>query len=70
MEENLGLSEADSNLLCDQVSIVFHCAATVKFDEALRVAIQMNVIGTQRLIALCHKMPQFDFNCAYFNSLR
>lgn len=58
MEENLGLSEIDSKILCEQVSIVLHCAATVKFNEALRVAIQMNVIGTQRLIQLCHKMPQ------------
>ncbi|KAH7724479.1 male sterility protein [Aphelenchoides avenae] len=58
MEEELGLSQADTQLLCDDVSIVFHCAATVKFDEALRVSVKMNVVGTRRLIALCHKMPK------------
>ncbi|KAI1705671.1 male sterility protein domain-containing protein [Ditylenchus destructor] len=58
MEPDIGLNEADARLLCDQVAIVFHCAATVKFDEKLRVSIQMNVIGTQRLVALCHKMTQ------------
>uniref|UniRef100_A0A1I7ZTN2 Fatty acyl-CoA reductase n=1 Tax=Steinernema glaseri TaxID=37863 RepID=A0A1I7ZTN2_9BILA len=56
MEEELGLNELDMRRLCDEVSIVFHCAATVKFDEVLRVSVEMNVLGTQRLIALCHKM--------------
>lgn len=77
MKEDLGLNEADSKLLCEQVSIVFHCAATVKFDEALRVAIQMNVIGTQRLIALSHKMQQLivriiqgNFVHSFFNKGR
>jgi len=58
MEDGLGLSPADEKLLCESVSIVFHCAATVKFDEILRISVEMNVIGTQRLIALCHKMTK------------
>lgn len=58
MSEGLGLSPADETLLSDAVSVVFHCAATVKFDEELKVAVTMNVIGTQRLVALCHKMPK------------
>ncbi|KAK0396316.1 hypothetical protein QR680_001667 [Steinernema hermaphroditum] len=56
MEEELGLNELDMRRICEEVSIVFHCAATVKFDEVLRVSVEMNVLGTQRLIALCHKM--------------
>lgn len=58
MKPELGLSESDIKLLCNNVSIVFHCAATVKFDEPLRVSIQMNVIGTQKLIKLCQKMTR------------
>ncbi|MCP9265753.1 Fatty acyl-CoA reductase 1 [Dirofilaria immitis] len=54
MEEGLGLNQLDMQTICDEVSIVFHCAATVKFDEALRLSIEMNVLGTQRLVALCH----------------
>ncbi|VBB28978.1 unnamed protein product, partial [Acanthocheilonema viteae] len=54
MEEGLGLNQLDMQTICDEVSIVFHCAATVKFDEALRISIEMNVLGTQRLVALCH----------------
>lgn len=58
MKPEMGLSESDAKLLYKNVSIVFHCAATVKFDEPLRVSIQMNVIGTQKLMQLCHRMTQ------------
>uniref|UniRef100_A0A7E5A1W6 Fatty acyl-CoA reductase n=1 Tax=Panagrellus redivivus TaxID=6233 RepID=A0A7E5A1W6_PANRE len=56
MNECLGLSEEDQNEIFENVSIVFHCAATVRFDEAIRVSVRMNLVGTQRLIALCHKI--------------
>jgi fatty acyl-CoA reductase len=56
MHENLGLSQDEINEICENVSIVFHCAATVKFDEILRVSVQMNLVGTQRLLAICHKI--------------
>ncbi|KAL3078001.1 hypothetical protein niasHS_012943 [Heterodera schachtii] len=56
--EGIGINEQDRTALINQVTFVFHCAATVKFDEALKVAIQMNVIGTQRLVELCQQMPQ------------
>lgn len=69
MEESLGLSPADEKLLCEVVSIVFHCAATVKFDEILRVSVQMNVIGTQRLVALCHKMSKLTVNVFSFEKI-
>ncbi|KAK6042452.1 NAD-binding protein [Cooperia oncophora] len=58
MENNLGLNQHDMQNICDQVSIVIHSAATVKFDEQLRDAVEMNVVGTTRLIALCHKMQK------------
>ncbi|KAK6032627.1 NAD-binding protein [Ostertagia ostertagi] len=58
MEKNLGLNQHDMQNICDQVSIVIHSAATVKFDEQLKDAVEMNVAGTTRLIALCHKMQK------------
>ena len=33
---NLGISESDRKLMIDNVSIVFHSAATVRFDEPLK----------------------------------
>ncbi|CAG2166102.1 unnamed protein product, partial [Oppiella nova] len=55
---SLGISESDLNLLSSDVSIVFHSAATVKFDEPLKTSVEFNVIGTRRLVEICHKMPK------------
>jgi len=38
-EPNLGIDDEDLSTLINEVSVVFHCAATVKFDEALKYAI-------------------------------
>lgn len=54
--DELGLSPPDLQLLCDNVSIVFHSAATGKFDEELRTAVEVNVKGPQRLMKICHQM--------------
>ncbi|XP_054164907.1 putative fatty acyl-CoA reductase CG5065 isoform X2 [Oppia nitens] len=54
----LGISESDLDLLTNDVSIVFHSAATVKFDEPLKTSVEFNVIGTRRLVEICHKMPK------------
>jgi len=35
----LGISESDQEMLANDVSVVFHSAATVKFDEPLRYVI-------------------------------
>ncbi|CAG0880196.1 unnamed protein product [Darwinula stevensoni] len=55
-QPGLGLSPEDEQMLIDRVSVVFHAAATVKFDEALKMSVNMNVHGTKRLVSLCHKM--------------
>lgn len=55
-EPELGISQTDQNLLIRTVSIVFHSAATVKFDEALKLSVTINMLGTKRLVELCHRM--------------
>ncbi|GIY97827.1 putative fatty acyl-CoA reductase CG5065 [Caerostris extrusa] len=54
----LGLSQSDANMLAKQVSVVFHSAATVRFDEPLRKSVDLNLLGTQRIIQLCKKMTK------------
>ncbi|KAL1433478.1 hypothetical protein MTO96_001844 [Rhipicephalus appendiculatus] len=51
-----GLSEEDVAELVENVSIVYHSAASVRFDEPLRKAIDINVLGTRRVVELCHKL--------------
>jgi len=63
---SLGLSPADLQLLSDNVSLVFNSAATVRFDEELRTAVELNVKGPQRLINVCHQMKHLDVNRIVF----
>uniref|UniRef100_A0A1B6CB27 Fatty acyl-CoA reductase n=1 Tax=Clastoptera arizonana TaxID=38151 RepID=A0A1B6CB27_9HEMI len=57
---DLGLSKSDQKILEDNVSVVFHSAATVKFDEALKLSVEMNLIGTKRLVELCGRMTKLE----------
>lgn len=38
------------------MAIVFHSAATIKFDEKLKLSVTINMLGTKRLVELCHRM--------------
>lgn len=55
-----GLSSTDLQLLIDNVSIVFNSAATVKFDEELKAAVEMNVKGPRQLLEICRQMKNLD----------
>lgn len=39
-----------------QVSVVFHLAATIKFNEELKDAVNTNFRGTKRVLHLCQRM--------------
>ncbi|XP_059480684.1 putative fatty acyl-CoA reductase CG5065 [Neocloeon triangulifer] len=54
---NLGLSEADFEILRQEVSVVFHTAATIRFNESIGLAVEMNTLGTRRIIDLCKQLP-------------
>lgn len=49
----LGLSSSDRAQLSAAVTVVFHVAATVRFNEHLRLAFQINVQGTRAVLDLC-----------------
>lgn len=51
----LGLSPHDRHLLEENINIVFHSAATVRFDEPLRIAVEMNVVAVRKMLTLCRK---------------
>ncbi|GMS93363.1 hypothetical protein PENTCL1PPCAC_15538, partial [Pristionchus entomophagus] len=57
---NLGISSADLNRVLEETSMVFHCAATVRFDEPLRTAVNLNMGGIARVVALCHRIPKLQ----------
>lgn len=68
---NLGISDSDRQLMEQNVNIVFHNAATVRFDEPLRVAVEMNVVAVHKMLNLCrqfqHLMAFVHVSTAYAN---
>ncbi|XP_028403978.1 fatty acyl-CoA reductase 1-like [Dendronephthya gigantea] len=56
----LGLSKYDQNLLHETVEIVFHSAATVRFDEELRLALTLNVVGLENVLELCRNVKKLE----------
>ncbi|XP_046837370.1 fatty acyl-CoA reductase wat-like [Vespa crabro] len=70
---NLGISKIDRATLIREVSIVFNVAATVRFNEAMKAAIAINVRSLRDLIKLSKEMPNLKsfvhVSTAYANCL-
>ncbi|XP_039664891.1 fatty acyl-CoA reductase 1 isoform X2 [Perca fluviatilis] len=59
-QPELDLSKEDQSILADNINIVFHCAATIRFNEPLKDAMQLNVLATQKMLALAHRMKHLE----------
>ncbi|TGZ47496.1 Fatty acyl-CoA reductase, partial [Temnothorax longispinosus] len=55
--EDFGLSENDENILINQVSIIFHIAANVRFNENIKTSTMINVNATATILKLAKRMP-------------
>lgn len=55
-ELNLGMSEVNIEKL-KTCSVIFHAAACVRFDDALKNAILLNTRGTREICELASKIP-------------
>ncbi|KAH0953754.1 hypothetical protein HN011_008466 [Eciton burchellii] len=55
-QPNLGMSSQDRAAIIREVSIVFHVAATVRFDEKLKLAVPINVRSTRDILNLCKEI--------------
>jgi len=65
-EEKLGLSDDDSKMLCDNVNIVVHCAATLDFETDLKTAVNINLLGTKRVVELCKQIKNLQVNITFY----
>lgn len=54
--DGLGLNEEHLKLLADNVSVIFHFAATLKLEAKLKDAIDQNTAGTARVIDVAKKI--------------
>ncbi|XP_059609547.1 putative fatty acyl-CoA reductase CG5065 [Phlebotomus argentipes] len=60
---DLGISSEDRQTLIDEVSIIYHCAATIRFDETLKKAILLNTRGTKLMIQLAKDCKHLAMFC-------
>lgn len=56
MEEHCGISASDRQILIDEVTLVIHSAATVRFDFPLKTAIINNTRATKYMLELAKQM--------------
>lgn len=73
-EPRLGISDDDMQMLLNDptLSIVFHSAATIKFDDPLKVSVQLNLIATKSIVEFARKLKNLVSIChvstAFVNS--
>lgn len=71
-EEGLGLSPEDRKLLVNNVNVVIHSAATLDFQLNLRPTVNINLLGTRRIVELCKEIKDLKalvhVSSAYVNS--
>lgn len=54
--DGLKLSLEDEIKLIEEVNVIFHCAANIRFNDPIKDAININVTGTLRILELAKKM--------------
>ncbi|CAH0713003.1 unnamed protein product, partial [Brenthis ino] len=60
LQDDLGMSIQDWELLQKEVQILYHCAACVRFDMFIRDAINMNTLGTMKVLNLADGMQKLE----------
>lgn len=69
-KENLGISNEDRRLIVENVNFIYHCAATIRFDEPLKTAVELNTRGTKLMVELalqCEKLDVIDLFVLIWN---
>ncbi|XP_037033538.1 putative fatty acyl-CoA reductase CG5065 [Bradysia coprophila] len=71
-DHGLNISEKDRKTLTEQVNIIFHVAATVRFEERLDIPMKSIFIGTKSMLSLANDLKQLSsfvyVSTAYSNS--
>lgn len=60
LASNLKMANTDRQMIAKNVSIIFHVAADVKFDQSLHDAYNTNVAGTKALLEFATEFKQLD----------
>lgn len=60
---DLGISDEDRQFVINEINIIYHCAATIRFDEELKKAVLLNTRGTKLMVDLARKCRKLDLFC-------
>lgn len=70
----LGLSITERHKLISKINVIFHVAATVNFNEQIKLAYNVNVNGTRDILNLAREMKNLKslvhISTAYSNCIR
>lgn len=70
----LGISYDNMITLKNEVNIVLHSAATIRFDEPLKKALEINLCGTESVINFCNQLNNLisfvHISTAYCNTVK
>lgn len=58
--EGCGISAEDRKDIIENCTLIYHCAATIRFDELLKRAVELNTRGTREMIQLGLECKQLD----------
>ncbi|XP_001601438.3 fatty acyl-CoA reductase 1-like [Nasonia vitripennis] len=74
LAEDLGISQEDRDRIVNEVNVMYHNAANVKFDARVKVSLTVNVLGTKCMLDLaeeCKRMELFIYiSSAYSHCYR
>ncbi|CAH1983492.1 unnamed protein product [Acanthoscelides obtectus] len=59
-ELKLGISDEDERLITSKVNIIYHGAASVRFDDPLRSAVITNIRSTREIVELASKCAKLE----------
>lgn len=66
----LGISDDDRKAIVDNVTLIYHCAATIRFDEKLKRAVELNTRGTLEMIKLGLECKKLEVKKTFFPMLK
>lgn len=71
---DMALSAEDRKALTDNVNVIFHSAATLDFADPLKQTVDVNLLGTRRMIELGKQCKNLDVfvhvSSAYVNAYK
>ena len=59
-ELNVGISDEDRQFIIENITQIFHFAATIRFDETMKKAVLMNTRGTREMLKLARECKKLE----------